>query len=236
MRVLVGFVVGSIASSILNVLLFLGARRLGGFDAAVTPQGEPLVWPAMAVASVAGVLGAFVVRFVLGRVFTHGVASPAFVALSVAVLLVSFGSPLVGLEGATGWDLATLELMHVTTAGFAVASAEWAFRPRWTFGDVPLSPRSGLPLTAVVSGATDGIGAEVAVRLASLGYRVVGLGRSEAKARRVEARHPNLSILTGDLSSMGVAAPPGPAPGGGQGPPRSGVDSIGGHPPTDPGT
>ncbi|MEM6929765.1 MAG: SDR family NAD(P)-dependent oxidoreductase, partial [Myxococcota bacterium] len=76
----------------------------------------------------------------------------------------------------------------------------------------------GLPRTAVVSGATDGIGAEVAVRLASLGYRVVGLGRSDAKARRVEARHPNLSILPGDLSSRAVAPATGRAAGEALGP------------------
>ncbi|MEO0603307.1 MAG: SDR family NAD(P)-dependent oxidoreductase [Myxococcota bacterium] len=213
MRVLVGFVVGAITPALINAWLFVGAQRLGGFGASVTAQGEPLVWPAMAVASMVGVLGAFVVRFVLGRGFTHGIASPGFVGLSGLVLLVSFGSPVVGTEGATAWELATLELMHVTTAVFAVASAEWAFRPHWDFGAVALSARSDVPRTAVVSGATDGIGAEVALRLASLGYRVVGLGRSEAKARRVEARHPNLSILTGDLSSMAVATARGRAAG-----------------------
>lgn len=58
-------------------------------------------------------------------------------------------------------------------------------------------------ITAVVTGATDGIGAATALLLEREGARVIGVGRSAEKAARVRERGgPRLELLTADLSSM----------------------------------
>jgi len=62
--------------------------------------------------------------------------------------------------------------------------------------------------TALVTGATDGIGRETARQLGALGWRVLVHGRNEAKARRTvdalaeSASHATYAPVWGDLSRM----------------------------------
>jgi NAD(P)-dependent dehydrogenase (short-subunit alcohol dehydrogenase family) len=96
--------------------------------------------------------------------------------------------------------------MHVFAAIAAVAAAEWAARPDWRFGEGPYETRAIEPRTALVSGATSGIGAQVAQELCRRGFRVVGIGRSPQKARALATAAPGLKLLTGDLGSIADAA------------------------------
>lgn len=93
-------------------------------------------------------------------------------------------------------------VMLILTAISAVLAAEWAARPEWNFGGLLHDERPIHPRVAVVTGATSGIGAEVARALATRGFRVIGVGRDAGRARALEARHPGVKVVTGDLSLM----------------------------------
>ena len=197
---------GALVASGGNALLFLLARSAGLFGEAVIARatGATLGLGPVLASSVFSVLAAVVVRHALGRLLPGvGRARRWFLALSAALLVVSFGSPVQGLAGAGLLEVLLLDAMHVTTALAAVAAAEWSARPVWRFGEAPYAARDLAPKTALVSGATSGIGAEVARQLAAQGFRVVGIGRSAEKARALSTA--SLTILTGDLGSMADA-------------------------------
>jgi len=213
MKLLRAVLVGSLVAIVFNLAIFLALRLAGAFGPEVVAiaAGAPLSAAPVVVASVAGVLAAAIARLALGVVFRRSLARWAFLGLSTFVLLVSFVSPLRGLAGAGAVEILALELMHVATAVAAVAAVEWGTRPQWGFGRATYPERDGIvPHTALVTGATGGIGAEVAVELAARGFRVIGIGRSVDKARAVEHRARQAggeaTILTGDLGSMRRAA------------------------------
>jgi NAD(P)-dependent dehydrogenase (short-subunit alcohol dehydrogenase family) len=167
----------------------------------VRAEGAPLGWQPVVAASVVGVVAGAVAHLAFGRALPGpGKARRGFLLLSSVLLLLSFASPIQGLEGAGFAEILLLDLMHLTTAAAAVAGAEWAARPEWRFGSAAYSPRRIEPATALVTGATSGIGAAVAQQLASRGFRVVGIGRSAEKARSLQSER--LTILTGDLGSV----------------------------------
>src|ERR1700759_4971696 len=79
---------------------------------------------------------------------------------------------------------------------------------RWTLADAPaLTGR-----TAIVTGATGGLGFEVALGLAALGAPTILAGRDEGKGARavaaIRARHPNAQVRfeTLDLASLAAVA------------------------------
>lgn len=188
-----------------NAIMFVLARAVGLFQEHVRARasGEPLTVVAILVASVVGVVGAVVLRLTLGRLMTRpGRARRFFMAISAILLFVSFLSPSSGLAGANVFEIMLLDAMHVVTAIVGVYAAEWAARPVWAFGNQPYRERSQAPKIALVTGATSGIGAQVATELSRRGFRVVGVGRSEPKARALESTATNVTVLTGDLASM----------------------------------
>ena len=212
MKLTLSVIIGALCAALINAFLFVGASALGAFgpDVIATSAGQPLAFPPVVVASVAGVVGAGFLRAVLGLVFRRSRARWVFLGVAVVVLLFSFVTPLVGLEGAGLAEILVLELMHAQTFLAAVVAVERGTRPEWGWGREPYAERDvSEPKTAFVTGATGGIGAEVAVQLAERGWRVVGLGRSETKARAVERRADGLpgqiTVLTGDLSLMAEA-------------------------------
>jgi NAD(P)-dependent dehydrogenase (short-subunit alcohol dehydrogenase family) len=64
----------------------------------------------------------------------------------------------------------------------------------------------GMRAVALVTGSTDGLGREVALRLGGAGYHVIVHGRSEERGRAVveaiEAREGSASLIIADLGSM----------------------------------
>jgi NAD(P)-dependent dehydrogenase (short-subunit alcohol dehydrogenase family) len=85
---------------------------------------------------------------------------------------------------------------------------------RWNAGSVPegekvpeLAP--GRRKTCVITGATSGLGFEVARQLAAAGMNLVGIGRSEDKCRRAESElrkespGPDIRFVISDLSALG---------------------------------
>ena len=177
-----------------NTLLFLAARAAGAFGEAVIvrAEGAPLTWQPVVAASVLGVVAGAVARLALERALRPAKARRAFLLVSALVLLLSLASPVQGLEGAELGEILLLELMHVTTAAAAVAGAEWAARPDWRFGSAVYSPRRIEPATALVTGATSGIGAAVAQQLASLPcgrHRAQPREGADAAVREVDHPH-----------------------------------------------
>ena len=79
----------------------------------------------------------------------------------------------------------------------------------WTTADIP--PQGGK--TAVITGATGGLGYETALALAGAGATVVLTGRSDAKGRAalewIRAQYPKASISyeTLDLASPSLPSP-----------------------------
>ncbi|MEO0557898.1 MAG: SDR family NAD(P)-dependent oxidoreductase [Bacteroidota bacterium] len=212
MKTTLSIIIGALSAAIANALLFVVASALGAFgpDVIATAAGQPLALPPVIVASVAGVVGAGLLRAALGLVFRQSRARWVFLGVAVVALLLSFVTPLVGLEGAGLAEIIILELMHVLTFLAAVVAVERGTRAEWGWGLEPYAEREvSDPMAAFVTGATGGIGAEVAVQLAERGWRVVGLGRSESKARAIERRANGLpgqiTVLTGDLSLMAEA-------------------------------
>ena len=131
---------------------------------------------------------------------------------SVTLLLVSLPAPVVGVTGATGVELLTLEGMHLTTGILAVVTVGLAARPTWNWGQPGYPERVVEAREALVTGVTGGIGAEVALALVAKGFRVVGMGRSIEKARVLENRargQPGqLTVLTGDMARLQGVCPP----------------------------
>ncbi|MEM1115869.1 MAG: SDR family NAD(P)-dependent oxidoreductase [Bacteroidota bacterium] len=212
MKLSLSILIGALCAAAINGLLFVAASALGAFapDVIAVAAGQPLALPPVIVASVAGVVGAGLLRAVLGVVFRRSRARWVFFGISSVILVLSFVTPLVGLAGAGLAEVLVLELMHVQTFLAAVVAVERGTQPSWGWGREPYAEREA-PETkaALVTGATGGIGAEVATQLAARGWRIVGLGRSETKARAVEARAEGLpgqvTVLTGDLSLVAEA-------------------------------
>ena len=200
---------GALSAGILNALVFLAAR-VGGFfsdHVVASAASSPFALGPIVGVSAASVLVAVLVRLGLGRwLLRPGRARSVFLRMSAVLLVVSFASPFQGVTGAGAVELLTLCFMHLVTAIAAVASAEWAARPDWRFGEEPYETRSIEPRTALVSGATSGIGAQVAQELSRRGFQVIGIGRSPQKARALEAAVPGLKLLTGDIGSIVDAA------------------------------
>lgn len=195
----IALVVG--AGCLMQSLLFGAARALGllGEDVRVASSGAQISWPAVLVATI----GAMLLRVALAHVVgSHRRARRVFLLIAGAVLVASFWSPRAGLTGVTVVDVAFLDAMHAVAAIAAVMAAEWATRPHWTFGDAVYDDDATVPPVAVVTGATSGIGACVAMELARRGYRVLGIGRSPVGARALEATHEGIRVFIGDLSSM----------------------------------
>ncbi|MEM1041963.1 MAG: SDR family NAD(P)-dependent oxidoreductase [Bacteroidota bacterium] len=212
MKLILFVLTGAVFAAFINALLFAIASALGGFGPGVVAisAGQPLTLAPVVVASVGGVAGAGLLRAGLGVVFQRSRARWVFFGVAFVVLLLSFATPLTGLEGAGAADVLVLELMHVLTFLAAVVAVEHGTRPSWGWGREAYAEREvPEPKAAFVTGATGGIGAEVATQLAERGWRVVGLGRSEAKARAVERRAGSLpgqvTVLTGDLSLVAEA-------------------------------
>ncbi|MEM1055673.1 MAG: SDR family NAD(P)-dependent oxidoreductase [Bacteroidota bacterium] len=207
MKPSLSILIGALSAAVVNALLFIIASALGAFgpDVIATAAGQPLALPPVVVASIAGVVGAGLLRAGLGLIFRRSRARWVLFGIASAVLLLSFATPLTGLEGAGLAEVLVLELMHIQTFVAALVAVERGTRPSWGWGREPYAEREGTePEAALVTGATGGIGAEVALQLAERGWRVVGIGRSEGKARSVEDRANGLpghvTILTGDLS------------------------------------
>lgn len=199
--VLVGVTLGCATNS----ALFLLASAAGLFGESLIAKAAkaPLTVAAVLFATLAGIIAAVAVRFLLGALFTRpGRARRWFLGLAALCLTLSFLSPIHGIVGATKVEILILEVMHVLAALAAVYSAEWANRPEWRFGSRAYDERPVSPRTALVTGATSGIGAEVALELARRGFAVIGIGRSQEKARAIEAASGNIRILIGDLSLM----------------------------------
>lgn len=193
----------------INLALYAVAVSTGLLGPTVTAEatGAPLTWVPVAAATLAGAIGALALRMAFSRIFgTRTKARWSFVVLAVLALLVSFASPVFGLRGASVGDIVVLDAMHVVATVTAIFVAEWIARPAWRFGEEPYAERTLTPRTAVVTGATSGIGAEVALELARRGFQVIGIGRNATSAAALEARDPNLRVLLGDLSSMRDAA------------------------------
>ncbi|MEM8557135.1 MAG: SDR family NAD(P)-dependent oxidoreductase [Bacteroidota bacterium] len=212
MKLTRSLLIGALAAAAVNALLFVVATQLGAFgpDVIASAAGQPLAVPPVVLASIAGVVGAGLLRGALGLVLRRSRARWAFFGIAVVVLVLSFATPLAGLEGAGAVEIIVLELMHVVTFVAAIVAVERGTRPSWGWGREPYAARAvPEPRTAFVTGATGGIGAAVAVGLAERGWRVVGLGRSEAKARAVERRASGLpgqiTVLTGDLTRIAEA-------------------------------
>lgn len=209
MRAVRPVLAGALSAGLLNASVFLVARAGGLFgDQVVTrASSSPFGLGPIVAVSVASVLVAALVRLSLGRWLVRpGRARAVFLGSSASILLVSFASPFRGVAGAGTLEVLALCLMHVVSAIAAVAAAEWAARPDWRFGEAPYDSRSIEPRTALVSGATSGIGAQVAQELSRRGFRVIGIGRSPQKARALEAAAPGLKLLTGDIGSIPDAA------------------------------
>lgn len=212
MKLTRSLLIGAFAAAAANALLFVVTTQLGAFGPGViaSAAGQPLAVPPVVLASIAGVVGAGLLRGALGLVLRRSRARWAFFGIAVLVLVLSFATPLAGLEGAGAVEIVVLELMHVVTFVAAIVAVERGTRPSWGWGHEPYAARKvSEPRMAFVTGATGGIGAEVAVGLAERGWRVVGLGRSEAKARAVERRASGLpgqiTVLTGDLARIAEA-------------------------------
>lgn len=200
---------GALSAGLLNAAVFLVARSGGFFGGQVVAiaHSAPFSVGVIVATSVAGVFAAVALRLILGRVLVGGGrARSMFLGVSALGLLVSFASPFHGVAGATAVELWALCLMHVVVAIAAAAAAEWSVRPEWRFGEAPYEARSIDPRTALVTGATSGIGAQVALELRRRGFQVVGVGRSPEKARALEAATPGMKILTGDIGSIAGAA------------------------------
>ncbi|MEM1095146.1 MAG: SDR family NAD(P)-dependent oxidoreductase [Bacteroidota bacterium] len=212
MKLILSILIGVLAATAVNALLFGVSYVLGAFgpDVIATASGQRLALPPVIAASVAGVVGAGLLRALLGFILRRSRARWMFFGLATLVLVLSFATPFTGLEGAGLAEVIVLQLMHVVTFLAAVVAIERGTRPAWGWGREPYDER-GMPepKVALVTGATGGIGAEVATQLAARGWRVVGMGRSETKARAVERRADSLSVqitvLTGDLSLVAEA-------------------------------
>lgn len=191
--------------STINVGLLLAAKAVGLFspEVLVRSTGTPLTVPPVVMATLLPGLGAIAVRWILGRLLgPRPRAQRAFLALAAVLLLVSFVTPSQGILGIRLSEILLLDAMHIVAAIAAVQAAGWATRPTWAFGQVPYADREGILRVAVVTGATSGIGARVAVALARRGFRVLGVGRNASAARAIEAEHPGIRIVLADLGSV----------------------------------
>ncbi|MEM1348671.1 MAG: SDR family NAD(P)-dependent oxidoreductase [Myxococcota bacterium] len=201
------FLLALMIAPALNALLFVSAERLGALGPSVLAAsvGRPLSLAPVLFASVAGVLGAAILRAVLSAMMRRSRARLVFLGISVAVLLCSLVTPVMGLKGASAVDVAVLEAMHFVCAIVAIVGVERATRPNWDWGAQVFARREPATRKAFVSGATSGIGSAVASALAAQGFEVVGVGRSPEKAKQVESVSSNIHLFAQDISSMRAA-------------------------------
>lgn len=179
----------SVVASTVNAGLFTAAKTGGLFEGVASARGQPVTIGAVLTATQLAIVGAILVRLALRYLVRSRVlARRTFLAISAAVLLASFAIPVVGLSGERWPEVVVLNLMHVVSAAAALVTAELAARPRWRFGSDAYTARAISPRTALVTGATSGIGAEVAVELARRGFCVFGVGRDPGKAAKVMER------------------------------------------------
>ncbi|MEM9564540.1 MAG: SDR family NAD(P)-dependent oxidoreductase [Actinomycetota bacterium] len=204
--------VAVLVSVIANVALFGAASRFGWFDGVVASQNdEPLNVGIVSVATVLGIAGLLVARWLLARWRGPVRGRRTFLTISFVVLVVSLASPVGGLDGGTAGAVVTLMLTHVVTVIGGIAAADRATKPTWAWGGESYRRRP-LPDTPVafVSGVTGGIGAATALALVRNGFEVVGVGRSPEKAeavRRAATPLPgSIEVLIADMSSMREAA------------------------------
>jgi NAD(P)-dependent dehydrogenase (short-subunit alcohol dehydrogenase family) len=95
-------------------------------------------------------------------------------------------------------------LARARNAAFALVSILAA-----SFASAPLTaqaPDTGIRPVALVTGSTDGLGRDVALRLAGAGYHVIIHGRNEERGRAVvaeiEAMEGSASLILADFASM----------------------------------
>ena len=100
-------------------------------------------------------------------------AKRIFLSIAGVVLVISFASPVQGLDGAGAMEVGVLNAMHLIAMIGAIRSAEWAARPRWNFGSRGYREREIPVRTAVVTGAAAGIGRQAAQTFAEAGAQVV---------------------------------------------------------------
>lgn len=177
-----------VASGI-NAGLLVGARAIGLLEGVSTPQGQPITIAAVVAATQFAALGAITLRFMLRySIRSRPLSRRVFLGIAAAVLVASFVTPAVGLHGEAWSDVIALDLMHIVAAAASVVAAELAVRPRWSFGSASYAERALTPRTALVTGATSGIGSQVALLLANRGFRVIGVGRDARKAAQIAER------------------------------------------------
>lgn len=66
----------------------------------------------------------------------------------------------------------------------------------------PIPPSTRLPRCALVTGASSGVGAALALALAERGTDVVALGRDPARLAAVSDRHPRIAAIAADLADV----------------------------------
>ncbi|MEM9607165.1 MAG: SDR family NAD(P)-dependent oxidoreductase [Actinomycetota bacterium] len=195
-----------------NAALFGLSSAAGSFDGVTAAQnGESLNAGIVAVASAVGVCGLIGLRLVLARWRGATRGRRSFLVAAAVILVISFASPVGGLDDGTAGAILTLMATHVTTVLGGVVAAERITKPMWDWGREAFEPRQidGLP-TAVVTGATGGIGGAVSLALAERGFVVEGVGRSVRVAMELErqatTRPGAIRVHRADLSSMRESA------------------------------
>lgn len=203
--------VAAVAAAGGNAALLLLTSRSGLVDSATAAgTGAPVTPAAAATASALAVAASGVARGVLRRLRGPRRGRRAHLTGAAAVFALSAPAPFVGLDGGTLGARLLLLTLHATTVAAAIAAAELGDRPTWSFGTTTYTVRD-LPegAVAVVTGATSGIGRAVALDLARRGLHVLGVGRSESKARSLEAESADLAghidVVTADVTAMADA-------------------------------
>ncbi len=195
-----------------NAAVFGFGSAVGWFDGVVaSATGEPIGVLTVGVASIVGVLGLGCLRVAVARWRGPVRGRRVFVVAALAILVVSFGSPIGGLDDSTTGATVTLMLTHVVTVVGGLATADILTKPTWGWGweryrvrELPDHP------VALVTGITGGIGGATALALAERGFTVVGVGRradaADALAARAERLAGTIDVYLADLATMAEAA------------------------------